>query len=93
MQPVPTQYDQSPYEIFLGGEETDLSPFGLSDHYVDDLDRNVMILHSSGTTGFPKPLYSSHRFLLGFTAAHDFATAEESQGLMVSTLPLFHVST
>lgn len=89
---VPTYYAQPSYETFLNSEVDGVPSLTDShDHYFNDLDRNVLILHSSGTTGLPKALYSSHRFLLGFAAAHEFASPEEAQGLAVSTLPLFHV--
>ncbi|RAK98995.1 putative NRPS-like enzyme [Aspergillus ibericus CBS 121593] len=59
-------------------------------HYFSEKDRDVLILHSSGTTGLPKPIYVSHRHLLCFTTCHDFQTEEEAQGINVSTLPLYH---
>ncbi|KAE8370456.1 hypothetical protein BDV27DRAFT_169015 [Aspergillus caelatus] len=58
-------------------------------HYVSETDRNVLILHSSGTTGLPKPIYCSHRHLLGFARCHEF-TNEIAPGLLVSTSPYFH---
>lgn len=92
---LPALYTQVPYETFLhygtNNQAPDV-PVGGPDHYVSDTDRNVLILHSSGTTGLPKPLYSSHRFLLGFAAAHEFSNDVDAQGLVVSTLPLYHVS-
>jgi acyl-coenzyme A synthetase/AMP-(fatty) acid ligase len=52
----------------------------VSDSDDDDLiqedDRNVLILHSSGTTGLPKPIYLAHRYLLGYAACHRFAEDE-----------------
>ncbi len=54
-------------------------------------DRNVMILHSSGTTGMPKPIYTSHKYLLSFVTCHAFSSEESAQGLNLSTLPLYHV--
>ena len=61
-------------------------------HYVSEAHRDVLILHSSGSTGLPKPVNCSHRHLLGFACCHEFATDETAQGLAVSTSPLFHVS-
>ena len=49
-------------------------------------ERNV---HSSGSTDMPKPKRSSHRYLLAFTACHDFDDLVEAQICNVSTLPLF----
>lgn len=60
-------------------------------HYVSEVDRNVLILHSSGTTGLPKPIYTSHKHLLSFTQCCQFASSEEAQCMNLSTLPLFHV--
>lgn len=60
-------------------------------HYVNESDRNVFILHSSGTTGLPKPIYNSHEYLLGYATCHEFSNVEEAAGLSVTTLPLYHV--
>ena len=56
-----------------------------------DDDRNVLILHSSGTTGLPKPIYASHKQLLTFVTCHAFSSEESAQRLNLSTLPLYHV--
>lgn len=61
-------------------------------HYLSHEDRQVLILHSSGTSGLPKPIYCSHKHFLGFAACHDFASAAQAQGLTISTSPFFHVS-
>lgn len=61
-------------------------------YYVQENDRNVLILHSSGTTGLPKPIYQSHKWLLCFTTCHEFSGDEETLSLSLSTLPLYHVS-
>ena len=65
-------------------------------HYVSDTDRNVLILHSSGTTGLPKPISQSHRFLLNFAPLSSFDTDYpdfpfSEQKIAFSTLPLYHV--
>ncbi|KAL3431733.1 hypothetical protein BDV09DRAFT_206456 [Aspergillus tetrazonus] len=81
-----------PFEAFLSTNE------GLPDndsichpyHYIDEFDRNVLILHSSGTTGLPKPIYVSHRHLLSFVNCHRLDLESEAQGVNVSTLPLYH---
>nr|POF15330.1 non-canonical non-ribosomal peptide synthetase fub8 [Quercus suber] len=57
---------------------------------VDECDRNVIILHSSGTTGLPKPIRLSHRYLLGYAGCHAFADDDDCSGVNVSTLPLYH---
>ena len=60
-------------------------------HYVDPYHRDVIILHSSGTTGLPKPIPQSHGYALCFAFCHDFRGPEEAHALNVSTVPLFHV--
>ncbi|KAL2793016.1 hypothetical protein BJX66DRAFT_339232 [Aspergillus keveii] len=59
-------------------------------HYIDESDRNVVILHSSGTTGLPKPIYVSHRHLLSYVNNHWLHDGVQAQGINVSTLPLYH---
>ncbi|KAA6412420.1 MAG: NRPS-like enzyme [Lasallia pustulata] len=89
----PALYIQHPYETFLSSENSGIL---LEDnicgpnHFISEDDRNVLILHSSGTTGLPKPIYTSHRHLLGFTACHDFQNEDEAHSLSLSTLPLYH---
>lgn len=53
-------------------------------------DREIVIMHSSGTTGLPKPIYQPHEYLVGFAAVHRFAESE-APPLNLSTLPLYHV--
>ncbi|RYP27075.1 hypothetical protein DL768_011344 [Monosporascus sp. mg162] len=50
----------------------------------------ALILHSSGTTGLPKPIYVDHRYLLRYAACHEFQPEEDITWLNVSTLPLYH---
>jgi nucleoside-diphosphate-sugar epimerase len=57
---------------------------------VDEKDRNVLILHSSGTTGLPKPIRLAHRYLLGYAACHSFEEGENASWRNLSTLPLYH---
>lgn len=52
----------------------------------------ALILHSSGTSGLPKPIYCTHAHFLAFSQCHEFETAEQRQGLTVSSSPFFHVS-
>ncbi|KAL2851873.1 hypothetical protein BJY01DRAFT_232774 [Aspergillus pseudoustus] len=59
-------------------------------HYIDESDRDVVILHSSGTTGLPKPIHVSHRHLLSYVNNHRLDDETEAQGTNVSTLPLYH---
>jgi nucleoside-diphosphate-sugar epimerase len=65
-------------------------------HYIADTDRNVLIIHSSGTTGLPKAIPQAHRFLLSFAPYSSFEfesswTVEDERILAFSTLPLYHV--
>ncbi|KAK2608172.1 hypothetical protein N8I77_006797 [Diaporthe amygdali] len=59
-------------------------------HFVGDSDRNVIILHTSGTTGLPKPVYQSHKMLLGYACCHRRTETEDVEGLNLSMLPLYH---
>ncbi|ETS86536.1 hypothetical protein PFICI_00364 [Pestalotiopsis fici W106-1] len=59
-------------------------------HFVSEDDRQVLILHSSGTSGLPKPIPCSHRYLLSYATCHSFQSAQETHNLAISTLPLFH---
>lgn len=91
---TPTLYTGVTYESFLSAHfenEGNCGSICQPGHYIDENDRNVLILHSSGTTGLPKPIYTSHRHLLCFTVCHDFSSTEEARGLCLSTLPLYHV--
>ncbi|KAI1075860.1 hypothetical protein F5B20DRAFT_558202 [Whalleya microplaca] len=59
-------------------------------HFCADEDRNVIILHSSGTTGLPKPIPQPHKYLLGYATCHTDTEAEDVGALNMSTLPLYH---
>ena len=61
-------------------------------HFVSEEDRQVLILHSSGTSGLPKPIPCSHRYFLGYASCHSFSSDEEARVLTISTPPFFHVS-
>jgi acyl-CoA synthetase (AMP-forming)/AMP-acid ligase II len=52
----------------------------------------AVILHSSGTTGLPKPIRLTNRYLLGYAACHQLAPDEAEGRINVSTLPLYHVN-
>ncbi|KAL9599306.1 MAG: hypothetical protein Q9219_003933 [cf. Caloplaca sp. 3 TL-2023] len=56
---------------------------------VDDTP-NALYLHSSGTTGLPKPIALAHRYLLTYAACHRLKEHEAEGRLNVSTLPLYH---
>ncbi|KAL5051268.1 hypothetical protein BDW71DRAFT_51303 [Aspergillus fruticulosus] len=78
-----------PFEPLLSTNE-DSGSICYPHHYIDESDRDVLILHSSGTTGLPKPIYVSHRHLLSFVNCHRLSLESEAQGVNVSTLPLYH---
>lgn len=56
----------------------------------EDLD--AVIMHSSGTTGLPKPIYHSQTHPLIYAAAHRLPEQRDPFCFNVSTLPLYHVS-
>ena len=92
----PAMYERKPYDFFLRPIDTHVSQSTRvckPGYYVDVTDTRVIILHSSGTTGLPKPIFQSHEYLLGFAAAHEFSNEKESQHSNLSTLPLYHVGT
>ncbi|KAL2018290.1 hypothetical protein VTK56DRAFT_994 [Thermocarpiscus australiensis] len=49
-----------------------------------------LILHSSGTTGLPKPIVLSPRYPLLYAACHEFPDDEQIEWTNLSTLPLYH---
>lgn len=81
------------YEVLLGELEPGQLPKRIahSSHFVSEEDRQVLVLHSSGTSGLPKPIPCSHRYLLGYATCHSFTSDEVAHGLTVSTPPFFHV--
>ncbi|KAL6719407.1 hypothetical protein ACLMJK_003647 [Lecanora helva] len=87
----PGLYLSQAFEFFISDNRPDPNTsICHPNHYIADTDRRVLILHSSGSTGMPKPIYSSHRYLLGFTACHNFVDLADAQASNLSTLPLFH---
>ncbi|KAK2879437.1 putative NRPS-like protein biosynthetic cluster [Arthroderma sp. PD_2] len=88
----PSLYAPASFRGFLeqinpeSGPETIIDPL----HYVSETDRNVLILHSSGTTGLPKPIYTSHRHYLNFALCHELANDEKALLPALSTSPFFH---
>jgi acyl-CoA synthetase (AMP-forming)/AMP-acid ligase II len=97
--PPPSKYSPAAYKDFLTEEassslssaEFSESNVSRTNHFVSESDCNVLILHSSGTTGLPKPIYTSHRHYLSFALCHEFKNEEEMLSPVLSTSPLFHV--
>ncbi|KAG6864883.1 putative NRPS-like protein biosynthetic cluster [Blastosporella zonata] len=54
----------------------------------DDLD--ALVMHSSGTTGLPKPIYHGQTYPLMFATCHRLPEQQEPFGYVASTLPLYH---
>ncbi|KAI0551133.1 hypothetical protein F4679DRAFT_594173 [Xylaria curta] len=82
-----------PYSAFMAHSsqkyETEDPPDDKSP-YRNNGQRTALILHSSGTTGLPKPIFLPHRYLLGYAACHQFAHDEETNWVNLSTLPMYH---
>ena len=66
-------------------------PHIYSDYGRDDLD--AIILHTSGTTGIPKPVYHAQAYVLLYATCHRLPPQKEPFQFNVSTLPLYHVRT
>jgi acyl-coenzyme A synthetase/AMP-(fatty) acid ligase len=84
----PVLHLQEGYETFLTQKEGKIPAMCT---LVDEDDRNVLILHSSGTTGLPKPIYHTHKYLLGYAGCHLIPNTGVAPELNLSTLPLYHV--
>lgn len=81
-------HSQTPYEEFLVPKKGDVVE---RCDLVEETDRNVLILHSSGTTGLPKPIYHGHKYLLGYAGCHLLPDEGVVRRTNLSTLPLYHV--
>lgn len=62
------------------------------DRRVTSDQETAIILHSSGTTGLPKPISLANRYLLGYAACHRLEPSQCLGKRNVSTLPMYHVS-
>ncbi|CUS10367.1 unnamed protein product [Tuber aestivum] len=87
---MPNIYEPVSYNRFLEDAEWDSLEIPPAYDIVEEMDRNVLILHSSGTTGLPKPIYHPHKYMLGYAACHLFEENDKVDGVNCSTLPLFH---
>ncbi|CAZ81322.1 unnamed protein product [Tuber melanosporum] len=87
---VPDIYEPISYDRFLEDEGWGSLEIPPAYDIVEEMDRNVLILHSSGTTGLPKPIYHPHKYMLGYAACHLFEENDRVDGVNCSTLPLFH---
>ncbi|TFK33600.1 hypothetical protein BDQ12DRAFT_614995 [Crucibulum laeve] len=67
-------------------------PFPFSLKYADECDNPIVILHTSGSTGLPKPVAWSSRFFWNQTYYPDSYVAKYFGSSILSVLPLFHGS-
>ena len=81
--PLPSTLAAS-YEDFLGAmhrgptsSDYDLLWSSRSSRLVGEGGCNVLILHSSGTTGYPKPISLAQRYMLGYAACHEFLETQD----------------
>lgn len=65
------------------------TPPVFSDYEYSDL--STIVVHTSGTTGLPKPIYHGHTYPLLFATCHRLPPQQELFKPNVSTLPLYHV--
>jgi acyl-CoA synthetase (AMP-forming)/AMP-acid ligase II len=86
-------YIATGYEALLAeGSVTYDGKVAHSSHFISENNCQALILHSSGTSGLPKPIYCSHKYFLGHATCHSFSSEIEAHNLTVSTSPFFHVS-
>jgi acyl-CoA synthetase (AMP-forming)/AMP-acid ligase II len=93
--PMPRSYLPLLYSELLDERANSRAGIASATHYVSDEDRDVLILHTSGTTGLPKAIQQSHRYLLSYASLTSFEfddtwTLRDEQRMTFSTLPLFH---
>lgn len=78
------------YTTFLHERPIELLDGRRGKQMKDDGSCRNLILHSSGTTGFPKPIFLANRYLLQYASCHQFAPHEVINWVNLSTLPLYH---
>lgn len=93
-----TVIEVDPWQSFIGDSRfsatapaeadsrTDMERRDMTD---DGMSLGSLILHSSGTTGLPKPIYLCERYLLGYAACHELGQ-NDVDWRNFSTLPLYH---
>ncbi|KDQ51272.1 hypothetical protein JAAARDRAFT_140530 [Jaapia argillacea MUCL 33604] len=89
---IPTFLDALGYEDLLNPDHEGLQGLSLPPVF-EDYDRQALdaiIMHSSGTTGLPKPIYHAHAYPLIYAACHRLPEQDEPFQFNVSTLPLYH---
>ncbi|KAK7053490.1 hypothetical protein VNI00_004116 [Paramarasmius palmivorus] len=80
------------YDAFMDAQHPELSELTIPEPYVYTVrhELGAVVMHSSGTTGLPKPIYHAPAYILGYAACHELAEPSERFGYNVSTLPLYH---
>ncbi|KAH9894571.1 hypothetical protein F4778DRAFT_772385 [Xylariomycetidae sp. FL2044] len=79
-----------PYTSFFDGEWHKRRPRRTRRAIADAKESGALIMHSSGTTGFPKPIWLNARYVLQYAACHGFSRDEHVDWVNLSTLPLYH---
>ncbi|VDB88513.1 unnamed protein product [Peniophora sp. CBMAI 1063] len=77
---------------FLDGAHAELQDLSIPSTYRDFHynDRDAFIMHSSGTTGLPKPIYHAQVYGLIYAACHRLPEDKAPFQWNASTLPLYH---
>ncbi|KAL0059558.1 hypothetical protein AAF712_013703 [Marasmius tenuissimus] len=80
------------YEEFLDDIELgeNASPVPAPYTHIIRHELGAVIMHSSGTTGLPKPIYHSPGYLIGYAGCHQLSEPAAPFGYNISTLPLYH---
>jgi acyl-CoA synthetase (AMP-forming)/AMP-acid ligase II len=89
---IPNFIEALTYEDILYPDIT-LQALDIPSKYTDWLreDLDAVIMHSSGTTGLPKPIRHSQAYPLIYATAHRLPEQTDPFRFNVSTLPLYHV--
>jgi acyl-CoA synthetase (AMP-forming)/AMP-acid ligase II/nucleoside-diphosphate-sugar epimerase len=90
VQPSPSAFQSSLNGKRVGIPRDQASQLDVTEVDGANRDPDILILHSSGTTGLPKPIFLTHRYLLGYAACHQFAPGQTIDWINLSTLPMYH---